>query len=29
MASELFAKHIGSLMIKGMASVDPSIVRKC
>lgn len=29
MASELFAKHIGSLMIKGMASVDPSMVRKC
>ena len=29
MASVLFAKHIGSLIMNGMAKVDPNMVRKC
>ena len=29
MASVLSAKHIGPLIINGMAKVDPSMVRKC
>jgi len=29
MASVLFAKHIGPLIIKGIANVDPNMVKKC